>query len=54
MLYVIIGALIITIIILIVKLSKKQIIDKNEYTTYQNSLNQLINEKNNLQNELFL
>ena len=53
MLYVIIGALIITIIILIVKLSKKQIIDKNEYTTYQNSLNQLINEKNNLQNELF-
>ena len=52
MLYGIIGALIITIIILIVKLSKKQIIDKNEYTTYQNSLNQLINEKNNLQNEL--
>lgn len=52
MLYGIIGILIITIIILIVKLSKKQIIDKNEYTTYQNSLNQLINEKNNLQNEL--
>ena len=52
MLYGIIGALIITIIILIVKLFKKQIIDKNEYTTYQNSLNQLINEKNNLQNEL--
>ena len=52
MLYGIIGVLIITIIILIVKLSKKQIIDRNEYTTYQNSLNQLINEKNNLQNEL--
>ena len=52
MLYGIIGVLIITIIILIVKLSKKQIIDKNEYTTYQNSLNQLINEKNNLQKEL--
>ena len=52
MLYGIIGILIITIIILIVKLSKKQIIDRNEYTTYQNSLNQLINEKNNLQNEL--
>ena len=52
MLYGIIGLLIITIIILIVKLSKKQIIDRNEYTTYQNSLNQLINEKNNLQNEL--
>ena len=52
MLYGIIGILIITIIILIVKLSKKQIIDRNEYTTYQNLLNQLINEKNNLQNEL--
>ena len=52
MLYGIIGVLIITIIILIVKLSKKQIIDRNEYTTYQNSLNQLINEKNNLQKEL--
>ena len=52
MLYGIIGVLIITIVILIIKLSKKQIIDKNEYTTYQNSLNQLINEKNNLQNEL--
>lgn len=52
MLYGIIGVLIIAIIILIIKLSKKQIIDKNEYTTYQNSLNQLINEKNNLQNEL--
>lgn len=52
MLYGIIGALIIVIIILIVKLSKKQVIDRNEYTTYQNSLNQLINEKNNLQNEL--
>ena len=52
MLYGIIGVLIVTIIILIIKLSKKQIIDKNEYTTYQSSLNQLINEKNNLQNEL--
>jgi len=52
MLYGIIGILTITIIILIIKLSKKQIIDRNEYTTYQNSLNQLINEKNNLQNEL--
>ena len=52
MLYGIIGVLIITIVILIIKLSKKQIIDKNEYITYQNSLNQLINEKNNLQNEL--
>lgn len=52
MLYGIIGVLIITIIILIVKLSKKQIIDRNEYTAYQNSLNQLINEKNNLQKEL--
>lgn len=51
-LYGIIGILIFIIIILIVKLSKKQIIDRNEYTTYQNSLNQLINEKNNLQNEL--
>lgn len=52
MLYGIIGILILVIIILIVKLSKKQIIDRNEYTTYQNLLNQLINEKNNLQNEL--
>lgn len=52
MLYGIIGILILVIIILIVKLSEKQIIDRNEYTTYQNSLNQLINEKNNLQNEL--
>jgi hypothetical protein len=51
-LYGIIGILILVIIILIVKLSKKQIIDRNEYTTYQNSLNQLINEKNNLQKEL--
>ena len=51
-LYGIIGILILVIIILIVKLSKKQIIDRNEYTTYQNSLNQLINEKNSLQNEL--
>ena len=42
-LYGIIGILILIIVILIVKLSKKQIIDKNEYTTYQ---------KNNLQNEL--
>ena len=49
MLYGILGVI---IIILIVALFKKQTIDKNEYTSYQNTLNQLENEKNNLQKEL--
>ena len=49
MLYGILGVI---IIILIVALFKKQTIDKNEYTSYQNTLNQLENEKNSLQKEL--